>query len=81
MPKFSLVKKILTIFVLVLFVIFVGLILFIKLDTPVAAEFTDNYLRPLLGNRKVIFLEKIFYNAEDKFTQITNKGGVAPQFK
>ena len=43
---------------------------FIKLDTSAAAEFTDTYLRPILGDAQVIFLEKIFFNASDKANQI-----------
>ena len=61
-------------------VILAALAIFIKFDTPAAAQFTDNVLRPLLGNRTVIFLEKIFYNASDKFTQLTNGSGKAPEF-
>src|ERR1035437_5699070 len=43
---------------------------FIKLDTSAAAEFTDTYLRPILGDIQVIFLEKIFFNASDKANQL-----------
>lgn len=71
----SSIVKYLKISAILLAVIFIGLILFIKLDTPVAAEFTDNVLRPLFGNEAVIFMEKVFYNTSDKFTQITYKPG------
>lgn len=50
-------------------------ILFIKFDTPAAAQFTDNYLRPLFGNVFVGFLEKTYYNTSDKFQQLTDKTG------
>lgn len=55
-------------------------VIFIKYDTPAAAQFTDNYLRPILGNNNVIFLEKIYYNLSDKVTQLTYKDGKGPQF-
>ena len=63
-------------------IIIAGLVLFIKFDTPVAAQFTDNYLRPLLGNTIVGFLEKTYFNASDKFQQLTDKTGLnnIPQF-
>lgn len=51
--------------------IIIILVLFIKLDTPAAAEFTDNYLRPILGNQIVIFLEKYYYNSTDRLQQLT----------
>jgi hypothetical protein len=49
----------------------VALVLFIKLDTAAAAEFTDNFLRPLLGPDLVISMEKVFYNISDKIQQAT----------
>lgn len=48
-----------------------GLVLFIKYDTPAAAQFTDNYLRPVFGHKMVITIEKYYYNLADKLTQIT----------
>ena len=71
-------KKIIFITFASLFAILVALVIFIKVDTQAAAQFTDNYLRPLIGNKNVILLEKNFYNASDKFTQITNKNGASP---
>jgi hypothetical protein len=56
--------------VFILTVMAAGLLL-IRYDTPAAAEFTDNVLRPVLGPEIVIFLEKIYYNFADKVTQIT----------
>lgn len=73
-------KKIIFITFASLFAILVALVIFIKVDTQAAAEFTDNYLRPLIGNKNVILLEKNFYNASDKFTQITNKNGMSPSY-
>jgi hypothetical protein len=52
-------------------VVLVGLVLFIRYDTPAAAEFTDNYLRPILGPYIVIGLEKIYYNLSDKIVKAT----------
>lgn len=54
----------------VILLILVGLILFIKLDTAAAANFTDQTLRPLIGDANVVALEKLFFNAEDKVNQI-----------
>lgn len=68
------------IFVIVL-IITAGVIL-IKFDTGVAAQFTDNVLRPLLGNTIVGFFEKAYFNTTDKIQQITDKTGLGdiPQF-
>ncbi|MGA3291603.1 MAG: phosphodiester glycosidase family protein [Candidatus Microgenomates bacterium] len=74
-------KLIKTLVVLILIVI-IGAIIFIKFNTGAAAEFTDNYLRPLLGNTFVGFLEKTYFNTSDKIQQITNYNGLenVPQF-
>lgn len=74
------VKKIAVILASVFLIVFACLVLFIKLDTQAAAEFTDNYLRPVFGNKNVIFLEKIFYNASDKIDQFTSQGGKSPSY-
>lgn len=36
------------------------------------AQFTDNILRPLLGNKSVGFLEKAYFNTSDRFKMATN---------
>lgn len=74
-------KLILIIISLIVLIVFVG-ILFIKLNTTAAANFTDDILRPLLGAKNVIFLEKIFFNVSDKVQQITysDKNITVPQF-
>jgi hypothetical protein len=54
-----------------LLVVVGGLGLFIKFDTGAAAEFTDNYLRPLLGPEVVVGMEKYYYNLTDKIQQVT----------
>lgn len=51
----------------------VALVLFIKLDTGVAANFTDQVLRPILGDAQVVYLEKIFFNASDQVNQLKYK--------
>ncbi|MBI1863742.1 phosphodiester glycosidase family protein [Candidatus Woesebacteria bacterium] len=72
-------KKIRKIFLIILFpIIFFGIIavfgvVFIKINTPLAAQITDKYLRPILGNNLVISMEKVFYNTSDKIAQLTNR--------
>jgi hypothetical protein len=66
-------RKVVGIVVIGTLVMIIGAILFIKLDTTAAANFTDDVLRPLLGSNNVIFLEKIFFNASDKIQQLTFK--------
>jgi len=68
--------------VLVLIIVAVLGALFVKFDTSAAAEITDKYLRPIFGDRQVIFLEKTFFNLSDKATQVVYdfKKPLAPQF-
>jgi hypothetical protein len=75
-------RKSLKIILVVISILIIGGILFVKFDTPAAAEFTDNYLRPIFGNQFVGFLEKMYFNLNDKAQQLTNKTGLAniPQF-
>ncbi|HEX8974670.1 MAG TPA: phosphodiester glycosidase family protein [Patescibacteria group bacterium] len=58
-----------------LFLLILGIsgILFLKLNTAAAAEFTDHVLRPLIGDSNVIFMEKIFFNAQDELQRLTTK--------
>lgn len=72
-------KILVALFVLVV----VGGVLFLKLNTHAAATFTDNVLRPVLGADRVLYLEKLFFNASDKIQQLTydEKKAVAPQFE
>ncbi len=51
----------------------IGAVLFIKLDTAVAANFTDDTLRPIFGDTAVVYLEKIFFNASDRVNQLKYK--------
>ncbi len=65
-------KKLLkTLFLLIILVI-VTAILFIKLNITAAANFTDDVLRPLIGDANVIFLEKVFFNVSDQIEQIAS---------
>lgn len=50
-------------------------VLLVKFDTGFAAQFTDNFLRPLLGNTAVGFLEKTYFNTYDRIQQIVDKSG------
>ena len=77
--KFNIKKTALIIITSILGLIIV-LALFIKLDTQAAAEFTDNYLRPIFGNKNVVTLEKVFYNTSDKIDQLTSQGGKSPSY-
>ena len=47
-------------------------VLFVKFNTAGAAYFTDNVLRPVIGDKKIIFLEKIFFNASDLAQRVTH---------
>ena len=69
------------IFFLLLAVV-VGSVIFIKLNTGAAAQFTDNYLRPLLGNQIVGLAEKTYFNTADEIQKLTDKTGSTdiPQF-
>ncbi len=75
-------RRSLKIAVITFLLLLLGGVVFIKIDTPAAALFTDNYLRPLLGNTFVGFLEKIYFNTADKIQQITDHTGAGniPQF-
>lgn len=74
--------KILKYFLLGIAVILAAGILFVKFNTGAAAQFTDNTLRPLLGNTIVGFLEQGYFNTSDKIQQIFNKNSTTdePQF-
>lgn len=58
--------------------IFTASVCLTKIDTPLIAEVTDDYLRPIFGNKAVIFLEKIYFNSVDKLTQISGREGESP---
>ena len=62
----------------VVLIITLGSILLIKDYVSIAAILADDYLRPTLGSNVVIFIEKVFYNAADEFTQLTNHEGQSP---
>jgi hypothetical protein len=58
-------------------------VLYLKLNTASAAVFADNILRPLIGDSRVIYLEKIFFNTTDEVQRLTeNQNSIqAPQFE
>lgn len=64
------------------FLFLIVVILFIKLDTSAAANLTDNVLRPLIGDARIVYLEKIFFNASDFAERITHNSNSdkAPTF-
>lgn len=62
--------------IIVTLVIIVSGVLVVKFATGAAAQFTDNFLRPLLGNTSVGFMEKVYYNTTDKIQQLTDKTGL-----
>ena len=72
-PKKS---NLLKIFLVLLVITVITLTLFIKFDTADAAQFTDNVLRPLFGNTAVAFMEKTYFNTNDKIQQLTDKSGL-----
>lgn len=67
--------KLILFFIFSIILVILASVIFIKTNIPLAAQITDKYLRPILGNTNVIALERIFYNASDKFKQLTYKGG------
>ena len=77
------IKKALLIAGSILGTFLIACVLFIKFDTTAAANFTDNVLRPIFGAQKVLFLEKIFFNAQDQAQQLeyAKKAPEAPQFQ
>lgn len=51
-------------------VFLLAMALFINFDTQAAANLTDQVLRPLIGDERIIALEKIFFNTSDALNQI-----------
>jgi hypothetical protein len=68
--------------VILVIVCLVGAGIFVKLNPTGAADFTDNYLRPVIGDQTVIFLENIFFSISDNADSLVYKfkKPVAPQF-
>lgn len=67
-------KRFLIAICLIVFLLIVGGGLFVKFNTVAAAEITDTYLRPWLGNTNVLYLEQWYFNLSDMLDQITHKG-------
>jgi len=63
-------------FAILILVIVGGGVLVVKFATGAAAQFTDNVLRPLLGNTAVGVMEKTYFNTTDKIQQLTDKNGI-----
>jgi hypothetical protein len=59
-------RKILVWAVVAVIAVLASLAAFIKYDTEAAAEFTDNYLRPILGPTIVVSMEKFYFNLSDQ---------------
>src|ERR1035437_1095459 len=68
--------------ILLIIVCLVGAGIFIKLNPTAAADITDNYLRPVIGDQTVIFIENIFFNISDAVDHLLYKfkKPMAPQF-
>src|ERR1035437_1186817 len=69
--------------VFILFIIcLIGAGIFVKLNPTGAADFTDNFLRPVIGDQTVIFIENIFFSISDTADKLVYKfkKPVAPQF-
>lgn len=79
----SIVRKWVGIIIAVIFVFVLSGLIFLKTNLSAAAVFTDNVLRPLLGDANVIWIEKIFFNISDRVSQlIVNQNSIkAPQFE
>ena len=73
-------KPVKFIFLVIIAILVLGVAI-IKFDTAGAALFTDNYLRPILGNGAVGLLEKFYFNTADKIQQVTYHGGTSDQPK
>jgi hypothetical protein len=83
--KYSVRKKIpkylkisLALFLTLLFIV----VIIINTQAGFAADIADNYLRPLIGTSRVIFLEQLFFGASDKAAQLKYKfkSPTAPEF-
>ncbi|MEI8343860.1 MAG: phosphodiester glycosidase family protein [Candidatus Moraniibacteriota bacterium] len=57
---------------LIILVLLISGVIFIKLNTAAAAYLTDNILRPVVGDKNIVFLEKIYFNASDFVERLTH---------
>lgn len=80
--KYEVILRYIKYLVLALIVLAAAGMLFVKFDTAAAAEITDKYLRPILGDQQVVFVEKIFFDFSDNAAKIAYnfKKPAAPQF-
>lgn len=58
-----------------------GLAGYIVLNPQSAADFTDNVIRPIIGDKAVIRLEKLFYNTTDIADRFIKRKSIAPTFE
>jgi hypothetical protein len=72
--------KIVKICLICIGVLLVSAVLFIKFDTAAAAQLTDNVLRPVIGDDRILSLEKTFFNLSDSVDRVTKKAPEVPQF-
>lgn len=68
MPIHTKNKRFLIISFLILLIIFVYI--FISLNVVLVANFTDDVVRPLIGNQATISIESFFFKIQDQFNQI-----------
>ena len=75
-------RKKIKIIILILFIFLLAIVIFIKVDTSAAAILTDNVLRPMIGDARIVYLEKIFFNTSDFAERITHNSSTdkAPVF-
>jgi hypothetical protein len=80
--RFKTVWKWLKRLMLLIIICLAGAGIFVKLNPTGAADFTDNYLRPVIGDQTVIFLENIFFSISDNADSLVYKfkKPAAPQF-
>ena len=80
--RFKTFKKWLKRLVLLIMVCLIGAGIFVKLNPTGAADFTDNYLRPIIGDKIVIYIENIFFSVSDKVDSLVYKfkSPISPQF-
>jgi hypothetical protein len=71
--KFKTFLKWLKIALLVIALACFGVGIFIKINPTAAADIADNVLRPIIGDKTVIFIENTFFNIEDAIDHLIYK--------
>ena len=67
------IKKIGIVLLSVIGAVVIGGALFVKFDTPAAAVIADEYMRPFLGDKTVIYMEKAYFNSADTAQQAVSR--------